>query len=65
VTRKAANYNQKAKMLSYAQEGLHGTANALDSDTAARVATGVGVAGTGLLAAKLLGKKDNPQNKVQ
>jgi hypothetical protein len=65
VTRKAANYNQKAKMLSYAQEGLHGTANALDSDTAARVATGVGVAGTGLLGAKLLSRKDSPENKVQ
>jgi hypothetical protein len=65
VTRKAANYNQKAKMLSYAQEGLHGTANALDSDTAARIATGVGVVGTGLLGAKLLSRKDNPENKVQ
>jgi hypothetical protein len=64
VTRKAANYNQKAKMLSYAQEGLHGTANALDSDTAARIATGVGVAGTGLLGAKLLSKKDNLENKT-
>lgn len=57
VARKAANYNQKAKLLSYAQEGLHGTANALDSDTAARVATGVGVVGSGLLGAKLLDRK--------
>jgi hypothetical protein len=64
VTRKAANYNQKAKMLSYAQEGLHGTANALDSDTAARVTTGVGVAGTGLLGAKLLSRKENSETKV-
>lgn len=65
VTRKAANYNKKAKLLSYAQETLHGTANALDSDTAARIATGVGVVGTGLLGAKLLDRKENTENEVQ
>ena len=65
VTRKAANYNQKAKLLSYAQEGLHGTANALDSDTAARVATGIGAGSTGLLGAKFLGRKDNSENEVK